>query len=333
MYIIAEAGLNHNGSLELAKQMVETAAAAGADAVKFQKRTVEILAIGTILDAQDERFPDFGSTYRQIRQHIEFDFNAYVTIREKCRECAIDFLCTAFDIPAVTFLEQLGVNGYKLASHSLGNLPLLHHLAKLGKPVILSTGMAEWDEIDRAVEIFTTNHTPLSLLHCVSIYPTPPEECNLTMIDRLKERYGLPVGYSGHEIGTLPTLAAAAMGATIIERHFTMDRTLPGFDHKISLEPAELTTMIRDLHAIETMRGTGTKRVSEREQITRDKYHVSMVSARPLTKGSILTETDVVYRNPGTGIPPKNANHYLGRPLTRDVPADALIEPDMVQTT
>ncbi len=331
MYIIAEAGLNHNGSLELAKQMVEAAAAAGADAVKFQKRTVEILAIGSVLDARDDRFPNFGATYRQIREHIEFDFNAYVTIREKCQECGIDFLCTAFDIPAVTFLEQLGVDRYKLASHSLSNLPLLHHLAELGKPVILSTGMAEWDEIDRAVEIFFTKRTPLSLLHCVSIYPTPPEECNLAMIHRLKERYGVPVGYSGHEIGTLATLAAAAMGASIIERHFTMDRTLPGFDHKISLEPAELTAMVRDLRTIETMRGTGSKKVSEREKITRDKYHVSMVSARPLAKGSILTETDVTYRNPGTGIPPKEANRYLGRELTRDVPEDVLIEPDMVR--
>ncbi|MBF0126805.1 MAG: N-acetylneuraminate synthase family protein [Magnetococcales bacterium] len=309
--------------------MIRVAADAGADAVKFQKRTVDILAIGAVLDAPDDRFPAFGSTYREIREHIEFDFDAYLALRDHCRECGIDFLCTAFDIPAVAFLERLGVDRYKLASHSLGNLPLLAHLAALGKPVLLSTGMAEWEEIDRAVAIFAARGTPLSLLHCVSVYPTPPEECNLAMIGRLRERYGLPVGYSGHEIGTLPTLAAAAMGAVLIERHFTLDRTLPGFDHKISLEPGELTTLVRDLRAIEGMRGSGEKSVSARERITRDKYHVSMVSARPLARGERLTGADVVYRNPGTGIPPREADRYLGRPLLREVPADVLLTPEL----
>ncbi|MBF0260955.1 MAG: N-acetylneuraminate synthase family protein [Magnetococcales bacterium] len=327
--VIAEAGLNHNGSLDLALRMIDAAADAGADVIKFQKRTVGILAIGAVLDAPDSRFPEFGTTYRQIREHIEFDFSAYQTIRDHCQQRGIEFLCTAFDIPAVHFLEELGVARYKLASHSLGNLPLLEHLAELGKPVILSTGMAEWEEIDRAVEIFTRRRAPLSLMHCVSVYPTPPELCNLTMIDQLRDRYGVSVGFSGHEIGYLPSLAATAMGARMVERHFTLDRTLPGFDHKISLEPEELTAMIRDIRAIEQMRGDGEKRVSEREQVTRDKYHVSMVTARALSQGETLTEGDVVYRNPGTGIPPKQAPLYLGRKLARDVQADLLIEPDM----
>ncbi|MBF0212869.1 MAG: N-acetylneuraminate synthase family protein [Magnetococcales bacterium] len=331
VYVIAEAGLNHNGSLDLAKRMIDVAADAGADAVKFQKRTVDILAIGSVLDALDDRFPEFGATYRQIRAHIEFDLPAYRILQEQCRQRDIEFLCTAFDIPAVAFLEQLGLTRYKLASHSLGNLPLLEHLAKLGKPTILSTGMAEWDEIDRAVALFTRHDTELSLMHCVSVYPTPPELCNLAMIDQLRRRYSLPVGYSGHEIGTLPTLAATAMGARLVERHFTLDRTLPGFDHKISLEPDELAAMIRDIRAIETMRGTGEKFVSDRERVTRHKYHVSMVSSRALTQGETLHEADVVYRNPGTGIPPKEAGAYLGRRLIRDVPADVLLTPDMFQ--
>ncbi|MEO5347029.1 MAG: N-acetylneuraminate synthase family protein [Magnetococcus sp. YQC-9] len=327
--VIAEAGLNHNGSLDLALRMIDVAADAGADVIKFQKRTVGILAIGAVLDAPDHRFPEFGTTYRQIREHIEFDYSAYQTIRDHCLTRGIEFLCTAFDIPAIEFLEKLGVTRYKLASHSLGNLPLLEHLAALGKPVILSTGMAEWEEIDRAVEIFTRGRTPLSLMHCVSVYPTPPELCNLAMIDKLYDRYGLPVGFSGHEIGYLPTLAATAMGAVMVERHFTLDRTLPGFDHKISLEPEELTAMIRDIRAIGVMRGSGEKQVSDRERVTRDKYHVSMVSAHDLSSGAILTASDVVYRNPGTGIPPKEALRYFGRRLNCDVSADTLIEPVM----
>lgn len=331
IYIVAEAGLNHNGSLELALRMIDEAAKAGANAVKFQKRTVDILAIGSVLDAPDHRFPEFGSTYRAVREHIEFDLDAYRAIQKRCQERNVEFLCTAFDIPAVDFLEQLQPKRYKLASHSLGNLPLLEHVARLGKPTILSTGMAEWEEIDRAVAIFIRRDTPLILMHCVSIYPTPPGESNLLMIDELRNRYGLPVGYSGHEIGTLPTLASAVMRVCMIERHFTLDRTLPGFDHKISLEPAEFTRMVYDLRAIEIMLGYGEKKVTEEERITRNKYHVSMVSARSLAQGEILTEDAVVYRNPGTGIPPKQADLYLGRPVVRDIPADVLIEPDMVQ--
>ncbi|MBF0165491.1 MAG: N-acetylneuraminate synthase family protein [Magnetococcales bacterium] len=331
VYIIAEAGLNHNGSLDLARRMVEVAARAGADAVKFQKRTVEILAIGAVLDAPDPRFPEFGATYRQIREHIEFGLDEYRAIRDHCREHEIEFLCTAFDIPAVAFLEELGLERYKLASHSLGNLPLLEHLAALGKPVILSTGMAEWDEIDRAVGIFAARGCPLALMHCVSIYPTPVEQCNLAMIHRLRERYGLPVGYSGHELGVLPTLAAAAMGACMVERHFTLDRTLIGFDHKISLEPDELATMVRDIRAIGVMRGSGEKFVSEAERVTRHKYHVSMVSVRSLSRGEMLTAADIVYRNPGTGIPPKEAGNYLGRFVQVDVPADIVLTPEMFQ--
>lgn len=329
VYVIAEAGLNHNGSLQLALQLVDIAAEAQADAVKFQKRTVDTLAIGSVLDAPDHRFLEFGSTYRQVRAHIELSRDDYVAIMKQCHLRNIDFICTGFDIQAVDFLESLNLSTYKLASHNLGNLPLLNYVANLQKPTILSTGMAEWDEIDRAVEIFQSRNTPLALLHCVSIYPTPIEQTNLAMITILKERYGLPVGYSGHEIGTLPTLAAVAKGASIIERHFTSDSTLPGFDHKISLEPQALTNMVRDIRAIETMLGTGQKSVSSQEWITRHKYHVSMVSSQSLAKDSILTTDHIVYRNPGTGIPPKDEHKYLGRRLAQTVPDDVLITPEM----
>ncbi|MBF0110134.1 MAG: N-acetylneuraminate synthase family protein [Magnetococcales bacterium] len=331
VYVIAEAGLNHNGSLDMAKALIDVAVVAGADAVKFQKRTVDRLAVREVLDAPDNRFPEFGTTYRQIREHLEFGWDDYVQIKDYCAGKGIDFLCTAFDAEAVDFLERLGVAGYKLASHSLTNLGLLEVLAALGKPTILSTGMAEWEEIDRAVAIFKKNQTPLALLHCVSSYPTPLDQCNLSLMDILRQRYNLVVGYSGHELGTLPTLTAVAMGAAIVERHITLDAGLPGFDHKLSLEPDRLIRMVKDIRAIETMFGSGDKRVSAQEKITRDKYHVSMATTQSLSPGTVLTQAMITWRNPGTGIPPKDAGRYFGRAVTREIAADVLVTPDMFE--
>ncbi|SVB78355.1 uncharacterized protein METZ01_LOCUS231209, partial [marine metagenome] len=212
-YVIAEAGLNHNGSVEIAKQLIDLAVEAGADAVKFQKRTVDKLAVKATLDAPDDRFPEFGKTYREIREHLEFNMGQYKIIKKYTEDKGLDFLCTAFDPEAADFLEELGISIYKLASHSATNIELLEHLAKTGKQSIMSTGMAELEEIETAVRIFEKHKTPLLLLHCVSAYPTPIDECNLNMINVLKESFDLPVGYSGHELGYLPTLAAVAMGA------------------------------------------------------------------------------------------------------------------------
>ena len=328
-YVIAEAGLNHNGSVEIAKGLIDVAAIAGADAVKFQKRTIDKLAVGSVLDAPDDRFPEFGKTYREIRQHLEFSMDEYRELKDYTQAKGLDFMVTAFDTEAVDFLEGLGVEVYKLASHSATNLELLDYLARLRKPTVLSTGMAELEELDRAVEIFRQHDAPLVLLHCVSAYPTPLADCNLAMIDVLKERYRLPVGYSGHELGYLPTVIAVAMGAQMVERHFTLNKTMVGFDHKMSLEPDELIAMVRDIHNVRKTRGTGEKRVSETEWITRRKYHVSMASAVAITKGAELSETMVSYRNPGTGIPSKLAHTVLGKRAVRDIPADALLSVDM----
>jgi sialic acid synthase SpsE len=329
VYIIGEAGLNHNGSVEIAKKMIDGAVQAGVDGVKFQKRTVETLAVGTVLDASDDRFPEFGSTYRAVREHIEFSREEYAELKGYCEKKGVDFLCTAFDPDAVDFLEALGTPVYKLASHSLTNLDLLHYLAKVGKPVILSTGMAEWDEIDRAVEIFKKAATPLHLMHCVSAYPTPVDQHNLSLIGKLKERYGVYVGYSGHEMGFKPTLAAVAMGASLVERHYTLDKKMVGFDHKISLNISELTEMVQEIRAVESMIGSGEKKVSKQEQMTRDKYHVSMASATALVAGTVLTREHITWRNPGSGIPSKEAEKWLGRRVTQDVAADHLIQPEM----
>lgn len=330
-YVIAEAGLNHNGSVEIAKKLIDVASVAGVDAVKFQKRTVSKLAVKATLDAKDDRFPAFGSTYREIREHLEFDMNEYKEIKAYTESKGLDFMCTAFDTDAVDFLEELGCKNYKLASHSLTNLELLDYLAKLKRNTVLSTGMADIEEIDRAVAIFKKNGAPLQLMHCVSAYPTPLELCNLEMMNVLKERYKVPVGYSGHEIGFLPSVLAVAMGAELVERHYTLDKAMMGFDHKMSLAPDELIAMTRDIRFVPLIQGDGKKEVSETEWITRRKYHVSMASKNAIKKGEILSENMITWRNPGTGIPTKMANTVLGKKVKIDIAADELISADMFE--
>jgi sialic acid synthase SpsE len=328
-YVIAEAGLNHNGSLDIAKKLIDVASIAGVDAVKFQKRTVEKLAIGEVLDAEDVRFPEFGKTYREIRNHLEFDFDQYIELRKYTKQKNLDFMVTAFDIDAVDFLIKVDIDAFKLASHSLTNIELLTYLAEIKKPIILSTGMADIDEIDRAVSIFNRKNATLKLMHCVSAYPTPIDQCNLNMVDVLRKRYALPVGYSGHEMGFLPTMLAVARGAELIERHFTLDKTMVGFDHKISLEPDELIAMTRQIRALPSIIGDGQKKVSDAEWVTRRKYHVSAVSSNLISKGTVLTESMVTYRNPGTGIPAKLVPGLLGKTAKCDIPADSLLSFEM----
>lgn len=330
-YVIAEIGLNHNGSIDLAKKLIDVAKKCGVDAVKFQKRTVECLAIDSILNAKDDRFPEFGNTYKEIRNYLEFNLSEYIELKQYAKSKKLDFLVTAFDIEAVDFLEKISVDKYKVASHSLTNLDLLKYIAMKNTPVIMSTGMCEIDDIDRAVSIFKDSNTNLSLLHCVSAYPTPLEECNLLALKNLKARYDLVTGYSGHEVGFLPTLLAVAMGAEIIERHITLDKNMIGFDHKISLEPNELEIMVSQIRAIPKIMGDGQKHITNKELITKNKYHVSMISKREIKKGEPLLELDVTYKNPGNGIPPKQAHLILGKRALFDISSDQVLSFDMFE--
>jgi sialic acid synthase SpsE len=328
-YIIAEAGLNHNGSIEIAKQLIDIASISGADAIKFQKRTVENLAVKETLNANDERFPNFGKTYKEIRDFLEFNMDEYIILKNYSESKGLDFMVTAFDIDAVIFLEKLNIQSYKLASHSLTNIELLKYISKIGKPLILSTGMSDYNEIETAVNIFKESNTDIALMHCVSSYPTPINECNISFINNLKKKFDLIIGYSGHELGYIPTLVAVARGAKIIERHFTINKKMEGFDHKMSLEPDEFYSMVRDIRLVEESIGVGEKLISETEWITRKKYHVSMTSLVEIPSGTILTEKMVTYKNPGTGIPPKNSNLIIGKKSTQSIPADILLTIEM----
>lgn len=329
-YVIAEAGLNHNGDFELAKKLIQIASDAKVDAVKFQKRTVDNLAIKSVLDNEDLRFPEFGKTYREIREFHEFDFNQYVELKKIAESLNLDFIVTPFDEDAVDFLCNLGIEKFKLASHSLTNLNLLKYIVSKNKEIIFSIGMSEIEDIKNATNILRKNTKQVSILHCVSSYPTNLEDSNLNFIKYLQNTYpNFITGYSGHELGIFPSLIACAMGANIIERHFTVDKNLVGFDHKISLEPNELNELVDKIREIQKIKGDGNKKISEKEKITKEKYHVSAVSNIKITKGEILIEEMIKYKNPGIGIPPKDIAKIIGKKLINDIEEDTILTFEM----
>jgi len=328
-YFIAEAGLNHNGQIDLAHELIDIACRAGAQAIKFQKRTVNELAIKSVLDAKDLRFPFLGQTYREIRESLEFSFEEYKELQRHATDLKLDFIVTPFDLKALDFLEPLSLKFYKIASHSVRNLDLIKAISESGKAVIMSTGMSTLEEIDNAVSILIKKGVDLCLLHCVSSYPTPDEDINLKVIETLKQRYSLPIGYSGHEVDDLATSTSIALGARVIERHITKSRLLEGFDHKLSLEESELQLLINRIRRIEKVLGSDKKSILNSENIARDKYNVSMASARALNKGSFLQLGDIAWKNPGTGIPRVQLDYYLGRELCVDIDLDVLIKPEM----
>lgn len=268
-FVVAEIGLNHNGSVDLAKQLIDVAADAGADAVKFQKRTPEIATPEHMRDTPRDT-PWGTMTYLEYRHRVEFGRDEYIEIGDHAVMRGLEWFASPWDVPSVKFLEDLGVACHKVASASVTDLELLAALRDTGKPVILSTGMSTMDEIDRAVETLGTNG--LAIMHATSTYPMEPDEANLRMIPVLRDRFpGVPVGYSGHERGLQISLAAVAVGAVAVERHITLDRTMWGSDHAASLEPGGLATLVRDIRIIEEARGDGVKRVFAGEEAPKTK--------------------------------------------------------------
>ncbi len=263
-YVIAEIGLNHNGDVEIAKKLIDVAARAGADAVKFQKRTPEISTPEHMRDVPRET-PWGTMSYLEYRRRVEFGRDEYIEIGDHATMLGLDWFASPWDVPSVEFLEDLNVVAHKVASASLTDTELLLALRETGKPIILSTGMSTSAQIDRALDTLGTDR--VVLLHATSTYPLEPEEANLRVIATLRDRYpGIPVGYSGHERGLQISLAAVALGAVAVERHITLDRTMWGSDHAASLEPTGLEHLVRDIRVIEKALGDGVKRVFDSEQ-------------------------------------------------------------------
>jgi len=267
-YVIAEIGINHNGELENAKKLIDVAAEAGCQAVKFQKRTPDISTPENQKNVQRET-PWGVMTYLEYKHRIEFGDAEYKEIADYSAKKGLDWFASPWDVPSVEFLENHGVTVHKVASASITDIPLLEALRDTGKPIILSTGMSTMDEIDKAVEVVGTDK--LVLMHATSTYPLDPKEANLLMINTLRERFGVPVGYSGHETGLQVSLAAVALGADALERHITLDRAMWGTDHGASLVPTGLSRLIRYVRVIEEALGDGVKRVYESEEGPRAK--------------------------------------------------------------
>ena len=268
-FIIAEIGINHNGDLDLAKRLIDAAVVAGCDAVKFQKRTIDKVYTQEYL-AEPRQSP-WGTTQREQKEGLEFSKEEYDEIDRYCKERKIEWYASAWDIDSQKFLQQYDCKYNKVASAMLTNDELLTEIAKEGKYTFIATGMSTYEEIDHAVEIFKTYNCPFELMHCNSTYPMPIEDANLKLIGVLAEKYQCKVGYSGHEAGTLVSTCAVAMGATSIERHITMDRTMYGSDQKASIEPYELCKLVKDIRDTEKVTGNGEKILTEAEQAVKEK--------------------------------------------------------------
>ncbi|HEX6303297.1 MAG TPA: N-acetylneuraminate synthase family protein [Anaerolineales bacterium] len=320
-YIIAEIGVNHNGILPLALELIDAAVDAGADAVKFQKRTLDSLYARKYLDNANAG----EKTLRYllpILQRVELPDHAYHKIVDYCQKKEITFLASAFDPESADFLDQLSVPAFKVASADLTNLLLLGHLVKLGKPLILSTGMSRMEEVEITVNFLKERDAHFALLHCNSTYPAAFEDINLRFMDRLR-KFGVPVGYSGHERGIAVSTVAASLGATIIERHITLDRTMDGPDHAASLEPHGFRKMVRDIRQVADALGTGEEKYMSRGEIlNREVLGKSLVATRPIQAGEQITADMVAVKGPALGISPQRYPELIGRLSIREIAED-----------
>jgi N,N'-diacetyllegionaminate synthase len=328
--IIAEAGVNHNGSLEMAKRLADVAKEAGADYVKFQTGIPRLL-ISKFAVMADYQKKNVGSEESQLEmiEKISLTFDDFTELKSYCNEIGIKFLSTPFDMPSVDFLSGFGMDYFKIPSGEVTNLPYLRKIAQLGIPVIMSTGMCELKEIEDALKVLTDNGLSLesiSLLHCNTEYPTPMQDVNLRAMNTLKERFGVKVGYSDHTEGIEVPIAAVAMGAEIIEKHFTLDKTLSGPDHIASLEPHELKAMVDAIRNIEIALGSDEKivTISERKNIAIARK--SIVAAKDIKAGEQFTEENLTVKRPGTGISPMRWDEVIGLTAKRDFLEDQLIE-------
>ncbi|AIE86637.1 N-acetylneuraminate synthase [Fimbriimonas ginsengisoli] len=329
---IAEAGVNHNGDLALAVELIDAAKAAGADAVKFQSFKTDQLVTRSAAKADyQKRSTDAEESQFEMVRRLELSEEAHEQLIQRCKDVGIQFMSTPFDEESAAMLARLGVPCYKLPSGEVTNLPFLRHVAGYGVPIILSTGMSTLAEVDQAVQaILETGNDRLALLHCVSNYPADPADVNLRAMHTMDTAFGLPVGYSDHTTGFEVTLAAVALGARIIEKHFTLDRNLPGPDHKASLEPDEIAAAVRGVRVVESALGTGRKVPAASEANTASVARRSLVAARDLPAGTRLSEADIAILRPGTGLPPAMLPHLVGMTLSHPVSAGDLFRLDAI---
>jgi N,N'-diacetyllegionaminate synthase len=329
-FIIAEAGVNHNGNIEIAKKMIEVAKECGADAIKFQTFKAEkvISKYAPKAEYQKQTTGEIDSQLEMVKK-LELSFDDFIVLKEYCDKLNIMFLSTPFDFESIDFLDDLGLEIFKIPSGEITNLPYLEKIGKLGKKVILSTGMADLGEIEDALDILTscgTKKEDITILHCNTEYPTPYEDVNLLAMLTIKEALKVKVGYSDHTLGIEVPIAAVALGASVIEKHFTLDKNMEGPDHKASLEPHKLKAMIDAIRNIEKSLGDGIKKPSKSELKNKDIARKSIVAKREIKKGEIFTEDNITVKRPGNGISPMRWYEVLGKVVLKDYKEDELIE-------
>lgn len=327
VFVVAEAGVNHNGDMALARRLVEAAAEAGADAVKFQTFSTEALVSRDAPKAgyQVETTGE-AESQRDMLARLELSPDQHAELQQLCAKRGVLFFSAPFDETRADLLDALGVPLFKIPSGEITNLPLLRHIAAKRRPVILSTGMSTLEEVETAVTtIRDAGDPPLALLHCLSAYPAPAAETNLKAMDTLRQRFGVPVGLSDHTLGIEVAVAAVARGARIIEKHLTLDKSLPGPDHRASLDPVEFASLVRSIRTVESALGDGEKRPMPSEMDTRRVARKSLVAARAIPAGEPLTAELIRVKRPGTGIPPADLERVLGRPVKRALSADEVI--------
>jgi len=322
-FVIAEIGNNHQGDLQKAKDMFKAAKECGVDAVKLQKRDNKSLLTKAAYDKPYDNENSFGATYGEHREALEFGKTEYVELQKYAKELGLTMFATAFDMKSADFLAELDMPLYKIASGDLKNTPLLKHVAKIGKPMIISTGGGTMEDVQRAYDAIMPINKQLAILQCTASYPAEPQDLNLRVITTYREKFpDVVVGLSDHENGIAMALAAYVLGSRMVEQHFTLNHTWKGTDHAFSLEPIGMKKLVRDLRRVKVALGDGEKRIYPSEVNPIHKMGKKLVAARDLKAGQVLTREDIAIKSPSDGIPPYELDNVIGKTLTKDLLAD-----------
>ncbi len=332
VYIIAEIGINHQGDVDIAKELIDEAKNCGADAVKFQKRSISRILTKEGLEAPYDNRNSFGSTYGEHKKALELSKDDYKVLVQYSNSLNVDFCASGWDEESIDFLDSLDIPFFKMASADLTNFPLLEHTARKNKPMILSTGMADMETVMNAVKLVESINSQIAILQCTSTYPTSFNELNLNVLRTYQNEFpNAVIGYSGHELGIAIPPVAVAMGACIVERHFTLDRTMKGGDHSASLEPQGFTKMVRDIRHIEDAMGSYNKEIQDSEKPVFKKLAKSIVSAVDISEGTVLTREMLTTKGPGSGISPQKLNDILGKKVLKSIPSDSVMYNEDIQ--
>ena len=328
-YIIAEIGVNHNGKLSLAKKLIDASIESGVNAVKFQKRDLKSLYRKESLENPNSESQGFEILLAEL-QEVELTKNGYMEIIDYCKKKKITFLCTPWDMPSVDFLEELDIVAYKISSGDMTNFPLIKYVSKTRKPMIISTGMSKIEEIEKMVSFVKEQNIPFVILHANSTYPSPIESLDLNLIPEFRKKFDLLVGFSGHEIGIIGSITAANMGAVIIERHITLDKTMKGLDHSSSLEPNKFKEMVSLIRLSEKARGKSIKKMTRAEVLQREVVSKSIVCVLDICKGEIFSDKNIEAKGPEKGLSAQYFFDIIGKKSPRDIKCgEYVLEEDM----